>query len=196
MGGGPGPSEQQISGQRLPSDAAMHIAVIALLVARAGQKDSLGWWDDESLTDAGRFALSKIFPRNPGRAALRLAFESAKGRHAGVLAAAGVTHATTLLDLAEPFVEDLSSTSNPWSTPIATPEDFRHELLACAPDAARVRVPSPDLTGLLDLTALAGHGAEKLVERAVTLAAGYLLGQTAKPVFPFIRAAGAPRVVK
>jgi predicted nucleic acid-binding protein len=58
----------------------MHIAVIALLVARAGQKDSLSWWDDESLTDAGRFALSKIFPRNPGRAALRLAFESAKGR--------------------------------------------------------------------------------------------------------------------
>jgi len=140
-------------GQQATTSEDQRLALIALLVARAGQKDSLAWWDDESLTDAGRFALTKIFPRNPGRAAVRLAFESAKGRHAGVLVAAGITHATTLLDLAEPFIEELSSGSNPWSASVATPEEFRRQLLLLAPDAGTRTLPTPDLAGLLDLTA-------------------------------------------
>jgi len=161
------------------------VARIALLVARAGQKDSLAWWDDESLTEAGRFALTKIFPRNPARAALRLAFESAKGRHAGVLAAARVTQVTTLLDLAEPFVEELSSDSNPWSAPIVSAEDLRRQLLLLAPDAGTLTLPTPDLAGLLDLTSC---DAQTELHKATTLAAGYLLGQKGKPVFPFMRA--------
>ena len=184
MGSGSGPSENKAAEQRALG-INKQVALIALLVARAGQKDSLGWWDDESLTDAGRFALTKIFPRNPGRAAVRLAFESARGRHAGVLAAAGVTQATTLLDLAEASIEDIASASNPWSAHIANLDEFRRQLLVLAPDAGTLTLPTPDLAGLLDLTAC---DTQTEAQEATTLAAGYLFGQKGKPVFPFMRA--------
>jgi hypothetical protein len=63
---------------------------LALLVVRAGARDSLGWWEDEALTEAGAFALRRIFPRDPRRVAVRLAFRAARERHSGVLASAGV----------------------------------------------------------------------------------------------------------
>src|SRR5260370_42209248 len=50
-------------------EEAEHAGRLALLVVRAGARDSLGWWEDEALTEAGAFALRRIFPRDPRRVA-------------------------------------------------------------------------------------------------------------------------------
>jgi hypothetical protein len=161
--------------------------MLGLLVARAGQKDSLVWWDDEALTEAGSFALAKIFLRGPAQAAQRLAVQSAMGRHKGLLLAAGVKQATTLFDLAEPYIRNGPPLPNLVSGPIATPEEFRDQLLTLAPGAGTIRLPSPGVTGLLDLSPLFKRQAKTAVETADILAAGYLLGKMREPIFPFIR---------
>lgn len=57
------------------------ILQIRLLVARAAQKDSLSWWEDDSLTDSGAFLLEKLFLTAPLDAAKKLALKSAHGRY-------------------------------------------------------------------------------------------------------------------
>lgn len=54
---------------------------LRLIVARAGEKDGLGWWESEALSDAGRFVLKRLFPRSRDWAAVELALEAAQVRH-------------------------------------------------------------------------------------------------------------------
>lgn len=54
-----------------PTQPQTHMAArLALVIIRAGSKDSLAWWEDESFMDSGRFVLDRLFPREPGRVAL------------------------------------------------------------------------------------------------------------------------------
>ncbi|MBI3963303.1 MAG: BrxE family protein [Deinococcus sp.] len=180
---------QSLSWSRADAEYALKLA---LLVVRAGAKDSLGWWDDEALTQAGSLALSRLFPRNPGRTAIRLAFRAAQERHAGVLTTAGVTQSTTLLDLTGSLME--STALAPPTEPITSPDEFRTHLMTLVPKVKELTLPQPGASGLLDLTALAGHPNQSPLERATILAAGYLLAQKGNPVFPFTRleAKGSP----
>lgn len=181
------PFGQWSRSSRAEADSAL---ALALLVMRAGAKDSLDWWDDWALTEAGSYALARIFPRNPGRIALRLAFRAARERHAGALAAGGVRAGTTLFDLTEPLVESISSTVPAAYGPIASMEEFCRRLVALAPGLEGLSLPRPDASGLLDLTALLGRHREAPASLAATLAAGYLGAQKGRPVFPFVRFAG------
>ena len=63
---------------------AQSILSLRLLVARAANKDSLSWWDDESLTSYGGFLLERIFPFAPELAARSLALRAATARHRAV----------------------------------------------------------------------------------------------------------------
>lgn len=162
------------------------IAALTLLVVRAGARDSLAWWDDDAPTSAGAFVLARLFPRNPGGAALRLALRAARERHAGVLAASGVDHGVTLLDLPS-SADSFAAIPPTLHSPITSPDDFRRRLLDLAPEADGLDPPRAGDSGLLDLTPLAGRPEQSAVERATVLAAGYLRARKGEPIFPFLR---------
>ena len=54
---------------------------LRLLIARAANKDSLKWWDDESFTTHAGFLLDRIFPMAPPLAARSLSLAAAIARH-------------------------------------------------------------------------------------------------------------------
>lgn len=167
---------------RLPRPVAL-----ALLVLRAGEKDGLGWWDDNALTSGGEYALARLFPRTPKRTALRLALEAARARHRGVLTAAGRLAALTLLELAAPGIWLLEALPDDLEPPIASAAALREQMAAIAPGVLSAVLPAPDASGLLDLSALAPVGTD-VEEQAVLLAAGYLRGDRGRSVYPFILA--------
>ena len=169
---------------------AERVVGLALLVVRAGARDSLGWWEDEALTEAGAFALRRIFPRDPKRVAVRLAFRAARERHSGVLASAGVGRVTTLLDLTESLVEGTAVLPGSLDEPIASPDELRRRMRELAPRLDDLRIPQPQTFGLLDLTALTERSGVSLGEMATMLAAGYLNGEKGRPVIPYIHGAG------
>jgi hypothetical protein len=168
-----------------PLTDAEFVGALAFTIVRAGARDGMGWWDDEALTEAGTYALAKIFPRNPARIATRLAFRAARARHAGVLSAASVKDATTLLDLLEGEPADLGDTRVLTGTPIGSPEELRERLVALEPEVASFSLPTPTAEGLLDMSRFV---AGSTVRRATILAAGYLAAGKGHPVFPFLRA--------
>jgi len=69
------------SADTLTPEEARTILQLRLLVARAANRDSLGWWDDESLTPPAGFLLERIFPTAPPLAARSLALAAALARH-------------------------------------------------------------------------------------------------------------------
>lgn len=181
-----------IEGRSVVAPLTEQVVKLALLIVRAGEHDSLKWWDDEALTEAGLFALSRTFPRNPRQAAVRLAFLAASERHRGVLHPAGVRGAATLLDFAG---EDLAATQERASImtavraePITSVDQLRVLLQGLAPEIVALELPAPSADGLLDLTNLVGRTRPGPQARSALLAAGYLQGQVGKPVIPYLRA--------
>jgi hypothetical protein len=176
----------------LSPSSAEHSVSLALLIIRAGEKDSLRWWDDESLSEAGLFVLSKILPRNPRAAAIRLAYLAALERHRAILAAAGVRGATTLLDFAEPALttpqESASLVTAVLDEPITSMDQLRTRLHELASEVTTIEIPAPSDEGLLDLSDFIGRASPGSEGRAALLAAGYLQGQVGKPVIPYLRA--------
>lgn len=57
------------------------ILALRLLILRAAQKDSLAWWEDESLTQAGGFLVEKLFLMDTAESARQLAMEAARTRY-------------------------------------------------------------------------------------------------------------------
>jgi hypothetical protein len=169
-----------------PRTDAERVGALALTIVRAGARDSMDWWDDEALTEAGAYALAKIFPRNPSRIATRLAFRAARARHDGVLCAASVKDATTLLDLVEGEPGDLGDLRELVGAPIGALEELRARLIALEPEVAGFSLPAPSAEGLLDMSRFAPRST---VHRATILAGGYLAAGKGRPVFPFLRSA-------
>lgn len=164
---------------------------LALLIIRAGERDSLKWWDDESLSEAGLFALSRILPRNPNAAAVRLAYLAARERHRGMLASAGIPGATTLLDFVEVALSEPQERSSAVAAvreePITSVGQLRTLLQEVAPEVRTIELPAPSGNGLLDLSDLVGRATPGPQVRAALLAAGYLQGQVGKLVVPYLR---------
>lgn len=171
---------------------AVHIA-LAIVVARAGCADSLGWWDDESLTEAGLFSLKRLFPRSYRGAALRLAIQAGRTRHEGALARLGFAGARHLFSLSDPGSADIGipdpeSLPPAFWAPIPDRETLRSRL-----DAVAGRLPglsteaSVGLEGLIDLSRMLPASTAGPGDIARTLASGYLLGERGKLVLPFVR---------
>ena len=69
---------------------------LQLLIARAGEQDSLAWWDSHALTEQGQWALARLYPRYAAYAGTRLAIEAAAIVHAKTI---GHRPAVTLFGL-------------------------------------------------------------------------------------------------
>lgn len=62
-------------------ETAQVIFRLRLLIARAANRDSLGWWDDDALTVPAGFVFDRLFPVSPPGAARSLALYAATRRH-------------------------------------------------------------------------------------------------------------------
>jgi len=163
---------------------------LRLLIARAASKDSLAWWDDESLTPHASFLLERIFPTAPPLAARSLALAAALARHQAACPANSEALHLYRLDadnqdklvlrfaplLAIPVPEE----------PITTLETLRQHLLDLTEEPAPYTVVrGTDARGLeIDIPPCPAS-VSPMVHRARTLAWAYLEGAPSEPVFPF-----------
>jgi len=163
---------------------------LRLLVARAANKDSLAWWDDESLTPPAGFLLERIFPMAPPLAARSLALSAALARHqAACLANSGALHLYRLdADNQDKLVLrfiPLLPIPVP-EEPITTLETLRQHLLDLTGEPAPYTVVrQTGAHGLQVEIPPCPLGASLLAYRARTLAWAYLEGAPGEPVFPF-----------
>ncbi len=61
----------------VPLTTLRQILDLRLLIARAGEQDSLAWWASHALTGQGQWALERLYPRYAPDAGARLAIEAA-----------------------------------------------------------------------------------------------------------------------
>lgn len=183
------PSGSRTEGVK-PDDAASILA-LRLLVARAANKDSLAWWDDDSLTPHASFLLERLFPMAPALAARNLALEAALARHqAACPVGDGAVH---LYRLEADNSDQLAVRGIPLLTvpvpadPISSIDALRLNLLAMLgkPVAYRV-VRRTETHGLqIEIPPLPAGG-PPLLHRARALAWAYVEGKPNQPVFPFV----------
>ncbi len=169
----------------------MEILELRLLIARAANSDSLGWWDDESLTQHAHFLLERIFPMAPAGAARNLSLRAALARHQSALTAnSKVQHLFRLdTDRQDELLLRHQSTLlvDLPDGPIKTVDDLRVHLLSVVqkPPSYTVIRRSPT-HGLEIEIPPTPAGIPGLNHRARSLAWAYLEGEPGRPVFPFI----------
>jgi hypothetical protein len=165
-------------------DDSKKMSVLALIILRAGEGDSLKWWDDESLTDAGRLALSRLFPRNAERIAVRLALAGALARQRRVLENAGAAGAITLMDLAADTLRDQIVDLQLFTKRIESMDELRSMLQRTIP-GSEFTIPRQGSTGTtLDVSEMANQTKGRL---PLALVSGYLMGKVGSLVVPFVR---------
>jgi hypothetical protein len=178
------------SADTLTPEDVRTILQLRLLVARAANRDSLGWWDDESLTPPAGFLLERIFPMAPPLAARSLALAAALARHQAACPDGG--RALYLYRLDPDNQDTLALRFAPLlaipvpQEPITTLERLRQHLLDLARDPAPYTVVrETNAHGLeIDIPPCPA-GVSSLAHRARTLAWAYLEGAPGEPVFPF-----------
>lgn len=175
---------------RLTSEDAHVILSLRLLVARAANQDSLGWWDDESLTAHASFLLDRIFPMAPPLAARSLALSAALARHEAACSTDGKSLHLYRLDLDNQ--DKLALRFLPLLTilvpdqPITTLDELRQHLLNLVGNQTPYTVlRRTDTRGLQIEIPPCPAGVSPLLHRAQALAWAYLEGAPAQPVFPF-----------
>ncbi len=67
-------------------DLLGRILDLRILLARAGEQDSLKWWNSYALTAEGQWALKRLYPRHANYAGARLSIEAAALVHAQKIA--------------------------------------------------------------------------------------------------------------
>jgi hypothetical protein len=164
---------------------------LRLLIARAANRDSLAWWDDEALTAPAGFLLERLFPVAPPLAARSLALRAALARHEGACTdIGGVLHLYRLdADNADGLaLRDMSllPVSYP-EAPITTMEALREHLITLLGQPAQVKIVQRCNGGAL-LIAIppSPAGVWAPLHRARSFAWAYLEGAPGQPVFPFI----------
>lgn len=179
---------KHISADDLTPQETYTILGLRLLIARAANKDSLAWWDDESFSAHAGFLLDRIFPMSPPLAARSLSLAAAIARHW-----AACTEETLHLyrldsdnqdGLALRF-EPLLSVPVP-KEPITTLETLRQHLLDLTGTPAHYTIVRKMSThGLQIEIPPYPPGDSPLAHRAQTLAWAYLESAPRAPVFPF-----------
>jgi len=174
----------------LTPEEAHTILGLRLLVARAANKDSLAWWDDESLTLPAGFLLERIFPVAPPLAARSLALAAALARHQAACSANNRALHLYRLDtdnqdkLALRFAPLLAIPVPEES--ITTLEALRQHLLNLTGEPVPYTVVrETNAHGLENDVPPCPAGASPLAHRARTLAWAYLEGAPGEPVSPF-----------
>ena len=160
---------------------------LRLLIARAADKDSLAWWDDESLTPHAAFLLERIFPTAPSLAARSLALAAASARHQ----AACPEEALHLYRLDADNRDRLALRFAPL-LPIPVPEEpittmvvLRQHLLDLTGEPMPYAVVRRNAHWLQIEIPPCPVGGSLLAHRALTLAWAYLEGSPGEPVLPY-----------
>lgn len=168
---------------------ARHILSLRLLIAQAGNKDSLGWWDDDSLAGHSAFLLTRIFPIEPLTAARSLALQAALARHQAAFEDNARAFHLFRLDRDNQdglLVRFLSPGRLPMpDDPITSIDELRDQLLRLTVEPrpyTRVREAAGNRL-LIELPPPIGM--PYLRHRAETLAWAYLEAEPGRPVFPY-----------
>jgi hypothetical protein len=156
-----------------------------LAIARAAQPDSLGWWDDQSLSRGADGLLRRLFPRSAPLAGSRLALLAATAWHQRMLEAHGACEHLFFLGeevelLLDQRLDELGLAPDVEPTPDAA--GLRARLLEIGPSPGEVASGGEGRTFALPVS-VADRGA---AERAAVLAWAYLAGKQSQPVAPFI----------
>jgi len=175
----------------IPAEDTRLILSLRLLIARAANKDSLAWWDDDSLADHTVFLLDRIFPIAPRLAGRSLALRAAVARHQ--VAVAAEERALHLFRLDTDNEDELAARQMELATipmpeqPISTMGELRTQLMELTGEPATFRPVRQTMTrGLLIELPAAPAGVSVWRHRAQALAWAYLEGAHSQPVFPFI----------
>ncbi|MBK8030399.1 MAG: BrxE family protein [Chloroflexi bacterium] len=161
---------------------------LQLLIARAGQRDSLQWWDDESLTSSGAYVVERVFVGAPQLTAQRLALRAAASRHAAALA--DFYTATHLFHLDEQRQTELAlrgvrlPSEIDLQTPISDMTAFHDRLLSIVGTPPKFEPAGKvglNNTQRIRLTV----NASTILEKAVALAWAYTVSKVGHPVFPY-----------
>jgi hypothetical protein len=171
-------------------DDVYTILALRLLLGRAANKDSLSWWDDESLTPHAGFLLERIFLLAPALAARSLALSAAAARHRAAFASHDDALHLYRLDLDSQDALALRSVpllSIPLpQEPLPSIDALRQELLdLLGRPAPYTPVRRTEASGLQIEIPPAPTYISPLLHRAKTLAWAYLEGAPHEPVFPF-----------
>jgi len=169
---------------------ALLLLQLRLLIARAGQKDSLRWWDDDSLTAHGMYVLARTFPGKPALAGRSLALRAATLRHDSALAPLGsdVVHLFRLDkhgsdQLAMRTLRYVEIDNN--NSPISDMDELRQRLMAITGGPADYERLGP-FSEHGGLRIRLKRPATSLSDKAITLAWAYLEGSVGHPVLPYL----------
>jgi hypothetical protein len=181
---------ERMSTDSLTPEEAQLILGLRLLVARAANKDSLAWWDDESLTPHADFVLERVFPVAPPLAARSLALAAARARHRAAYPVNSRVLHLYRLDLDN---QDKLALRFAPLLPVPVPEEpittlamLRQHLLNLTGKPAHYTVVGETSThGLQIEVSPDPDETSPLMHRARTLAWAYLEGGPDKPAFPF-----------
>lgn len=179
---------EHTSADNLTPEGIRTILGLRLLIARAANKDSLAWWDDESLARHAGFLLERIFPMAPPLAARSLALAAASARHQ-----AACTEGALHLYRLDPDNQDKLALRFVPLLPIPVPEEpittletlRQHLLDLTGAPASYAIVRQTNAHGLQIKGPPCPAGVSPLAHRARTLAWAYLEGGPGEPVFPF-----------
>lgn len=172
------------------SHEIIDVLMLRLLIARAAGKDSLAWWEDESLAEHSTYLLDRIFPVDSRLAARSLALHAALARHQA--AYMHEPQALHLFRLDAQNRDKLAVRQTPLTTvplpkePIRTMEELKAELvrLTNAPKPYQ-RVHQIGNQAVLINIPPTPPGVSDWQHRAQTLAWAYLEGAPNQPAFPY-----------
>lgn len=178
--------------QQLTYEQSLHLLRLRTVIARAAQKDSLQWWEDESLTSQGAFLLERIFPGAPGQSGRNLALGAATMRHQAALQS--LDNAIHLFRMSSANIDQLAMRAlrghfeegvTNFTSPIPDFDALRQHLLAITGKPSHYE----RMGALSDQNGLRIRLAKPptdFVDRANALAWAYLEGDVGQPVFPHL----------
>ena len=166
------------------------ILQLRLLIARAAQLDSLNWWEDNSLTEAGNYLLERVFVFAKEEAARKLALEAAVRRYQGAF---GEQKNMLHLFRLEPTGEldfrlrkiDLASVDIPLD-PIPTLDALKQRLLTLIGEPPAYKVIIERGSHQLEIRLRSDKAKQDLVHLAQAFAWASLESKPGHPVFPYI----------
>lgn len=175
----------------LDDDSKIKIVQLRLLIIRAAQKDSLRWWEDESLTQAGWFLVERLFLMDTAETARKLSLEAARTRYRMAFGAEkdllNLFHLDRMgqvdYELGNMRLSDLPIPAEP----ITSPEMLRQKLLDLTGQPAQYEVLGKGTNDRLEIRVKGFSERMPALELAKSLAWACLESQPAKPCFPYVQ---------
>ncbi|HNT24174.1 MAG TPA: BrxE family protein [Anaerolineales bacterium] len=163
---------------------------LRLLICRAAQKDSLAWWEDESLTPAGGYLLDRLFLTDPGEAGRKLALEAARTRYQAAFNGSSEAMHLFRLDQTGDIehglhgIRLLDVSLSP--DPITTLDDLQQKLLALIGQKPQYQIVGERAERRLEIRLKSPIVKPQVLEAAQALAWACLEAKQGQPIFPYI----------